>query len=655
MITRLSLIKKGLFSVTLTVLLITSFGTQKVMAETDPRITIYTVPAITDEKILPTTSISDDNISSEISLKACPGEYEPVSFIIHANEGIAGLEAVSNNLVGNSGIIPSDNVDIRVVKCWYQAGVGIEDPHYDKNKKVFTPELLLKDDALVKIDGEENYLKLTSGEYTWISEVKSGSWDNPVPGTRPLNHEFPVQDSQTLQPVDLIANENKQFWITIKVPDNAQAGLYSGSINLSTAADGLLGQIQLQLEVLPIELKDPYLMYGLYYYGVRPYPWPPYDTGTIHHERKSWTQFRAELKNMVEHGVTVPTVRHFQLIDELELFAEDLQARNEAGIAKTPLLLHGRENNLGFDATTDPVELEALKVRVREIVQTAEAEGYSEVYFYGIDEVRGTEQLGQRAAWEAIHEAGGKVFVACSNVGGNTFDNVGDLLDLAVFHGTPTASEAARWHSVNNNIVNYSNPQVGVEKPETYRRNYGLLLWQADYDGALDYAYQAAYCHIWNDFDHVSFRDHVFAYPTIDGVIDTIQWEGWREGVDDVRYLTTLIELIEEAKVSGSKDTSSAESWLNNLKNSNLMTEDLDAIRSQMINYILYLLPDSINNQPNDNPDINNDGNINVLDLIAIGQHLGETGTSGWIPEDINQDGTIDILDLLLIRQYWTG
>ena len=30
------------------------------------------------------------------------------------------------------------------------------------------------------------------------------------------------------------------------------------------------------------------------------------------------------------------------------------------------------------------------------------------------------------------------------------------------------------------------------------------------------------------------------AYPMTDGVIDTIQWEGYREGVNDIRYLATL-------------------------------------------------------------------------------------------------------------------
>ena len=61
----------------------------------------------------------------------------------------------------------------------------------------------------------------------------------------------------------------------------------------------------------------------------------------------------------------------------------------------------------------------------------------------------------------------------------------------------------------------------------------------------MDYAYQHQFGpSIWNDFDDVAdhYRDHVFAYPTTDGVIDTVQWEGWREGVDDTRYVASLIK-----------------------------------------------------------------------------------------------------------------
>jgi hypothetical protein len=54
-------------------------------------------------------------------------------------------------------------------------------------------------------------------------------------------------------------------------------------------------------------------------------------------------------------------------------------------------------------------------------------------------------------------------------------------------------------------------------------------------------------------------------------------------------------------------------------------------------------------------PDVNDDGKVNVLDMILVGQRWGQTGDPGWIPEDINCDGIINILDMISIGQHWTG
>jgi hypothetical protein len=53
--------------------------------------------------------------------------------------------------------------------------------------------------------------------------------------------------------------------------------------------------------------------------------------------------------------------------------------------------------------------------------------------------------------------------------------------------------------------------------------------------------------------------------------------------------------------------------------------------------------------------DVNADGSVNVLDLVLVAQHSGETGSAGWEREDVNADGTVNILDLILIGQHWTG
>ena len=127
---------------------------------------------------------------------------------------------------------------------------------------------------------------------------------------------------------------------------------------------------------------------------------------------------------------------------------------------------------------------------------------------------------------------------------------------------------------------------MGAETPETYRRNYGLPLFAAGYDGAMDYAYQAGYNNAWNDFDSTTgiYREHVFAYPTTNGVIDTIEWEGYREAVDDMRYLSTLISL------DRSRTKEEIRTWLSSVLASN---QDLSVVREIVIQQILALSSDS--------------------------------------------------------------
>jgi hypothetical protein len=165
--------------------------------------------------------------------------------------------------------------------------------------------------------------------------------------------------------------------------------------------------------------------------------------------------------------------------------------------------------------------------------------------------VNGDALVSQRAAWQTVHNNGGKI-VTTSWDTTDPIDLTGDILDIANLGTKINATAASKMHSYGHKIFLYNQPQVGVENPEIYRHNYGYALWNAGYDGAMNYAYQSdAGKNIWNDFDDSGtviggttsyFRDHVFAYPTSNGVIDTIEWEGWREGVDDTRYLATLIK-----------------------------------------------------------------------------------------------------------------
>ena len=232
----------------------------------------------------------------------------------------------------------------------------------------------------------------------------------------------------------------------------------------------------------------------------------------------------------------------------------------------------------------DEAGLRKIQEHVNSVLAVAREFGIPEVYFYGIDEARAEVLTSQRAAWQAVHQAGGKLIV--SGYAGQ-FEAVGDVLDVCNWSGALSSEEPAKWHRVGHRIWNYGNPQIGAENPDLYRRNYGLRLWRASYDGACDYCYTDPWDGFtWDDFDNPSYRDHDFVYPTVDGVIGTIAWEGFREGVDDVKYATTLQQAIQKANRSpneaAKRTARAAQQYLDRMN----LDGNLDAVRARIIHFI---------------------------------------------------------------------
>lgn len=525
-----------------------------------PFVTYVTKP-ITNTKTLPTSFPFTGRLGSELSVAACRSEYEPAAFAVYALNDLKQLHITPTDLRNGSHTIPAANVDISIVKSWYQAGVQI----WETSQRVLTPELLLKDDRLVRVDTEQkqNFLRTSTSTgdeaYVLISSKRSKHLQDIKP-----------RDTRVLQPVDVKAETTRQFWVTVHVPPDAAAGEYTGKLML-TADEIPDSAMSLRLRVLPFDLQKPTLQYSIYYRGRL----TPDGVGSISSEGKSAKQYAAEMSNLAGHGVPYPTI--YQKFDE-KLLPEALRLRQQAGLPAGSLFTLGLLTRNASSKTA----LESLRNNVHKWRHLISPFEYDTLYVYGIDEARGERLKSQQAAWKAVHDAGGKVFVACYH---ETFEMIGGLLNLAVLYGPPMPEEAEKYHSAGHRIFCYGNPQVGVEEPETYRRNFGLLLWKAGYDGAMNYAYQHSMDHIWNDFDHTYYRDHNFTYPTVNGVIDTIQWEGFREGVDDVRYLTTLLEKMEQTKAIKPHLVKESRAWLNELD----IKGDLDQIRAKMVDWILKL------------------------------------------------------------------
>jgi hypothetical protein len=549
----------------------------------------YVLKPTAPNMVLPSTDPSSiaGRIGDTIFMTATPGEYEAASVVLRPRADLADLMLEATPLTAAMGAIPASSVDIRWVKCWYQDG-GAWWNIVKRGGKMLVPELLLHDDSLVRVnDKQEDYLKITYPDggvnYLWVSD--------PAPAKQSCNlritpEQCPVNDSPMLLPTTIAANTNKQVWITVKVPDDARPGAYAGSINL-TAGKRALGALRLKLVVLPFRLAEPKTYYDLkreftysiYYWGEL----DPQGTGIIGGKYKSEKQLLAELRDMYAHGVTSPNLIWTPdlMYDRPQALRRSLAIRDEAGMKGRTLYL-GDSGLIGNP--TDEAGLRKIREHVKSVLAVAREFGIPEVYFYGIDEARGDVLKSQRTAWQAVHEAGGKLIV--SGYAGQ-FETVGDLLDLCNWSGRLSADEPAKWHSVGHRIWNYGNPQIGAENPDLYRRNYGLRLWRASYDGACDYCYMDA-CEgfAWNDFDDATYRDHNFVYPTVDGVIGTVAWEGFREGVDDVKYATTLRQAIEKADQSSDpaiKQTArAAQAYLDSMN----LDGDLDTVRAGMIRYL---------------------------------------------------------------------
>ncbi len=491
--------------------------------------------------------------------RGTPDQYLPFSMLIRAKRDLNNIKIACSDLKSSSGTISSENMDISIAKVWYQAGIRTN----ENKSKILTQELLVKDDDIIKIDyqNEKNLVRVNlpnnKKEYIDLTSADSKFPDNGL-----------VTDSDKLLPFPIEKDFNKQIWFTLHIPGNATPGKYEGAISIFEK-DEKLKSFPIKIEVLPFRLSNPILTYGIYYHGYV----DDYTNKQMNFTNKTSYQYRIEMEDLKKHGVLYPTT--YQVLKNID---KDLKIRKETGLPNDKLFTLGIQTG----NSTDNDELEQLKKNINDWKTVISKYGYKELYVYGIDEARDDKLRSQRKSWTTVKNTGAKVFVAGYK---ETFTDMGDILDVAIVQGALDPLQAQLYHSKGNKIFSYSNPQAGEENPEIYRRNYGLALWKAGYDGAMDYAYQKNYGSTWNDWDHKKYRDENFTYPTANGIISTVQWEGFRAGVDDVRYLSTLLNLVTKAKKNG-KDVSDTEKWLNNLN----PNDDLDKLRNNIIDKILLLL-----------------------------------------------------------------
>ena len=553
-------------------------------AEQETSFIVRSAPTITNNRILPRSLVSAE-APQELSLSACPEEYEPLSFVVTPSYDIEALTVTCSNLTSGNGVIPSTAIDIKLVKCWYQAGDGWAPQRVQSVQgKVLMPELLVNDDNLVRVDLENTRNLLR------VADPNTGRQryqDVTVKNNDTLTRELVVRDATSLLPVDIPAGQVRQFWVTVHVPAAASAGTYAGKITVRCKGSSAV-VLPVRLAVHPFKLAPSVVEQSIFYRGQL----SGSDVPLIDTNKKTEAQYLAEIRNMVSHGLDAPLCYQTPgdgRPDAMALMRRALEIRKQAGVSIDRFF----GCFWGYGPEGDP---ELTRRVLGEVIELTKSFGYREYYNYGPDEASVEQARQQIEPWRFLREEiGAKVYLAASPdvwegkgpVRRELWNHVKEVVNLFISGGAPNPEWAARLHEAGLLIYNYANPQCGIEEPLTYRRNYGLLLWKAGYDGAMDYAYQHGFGgHMWNDFDAANsaphnYRDHVMAYVTSDGVVDTLQWEGYREGVDDLRYLSTLLQEIGRAKndPARAEQARKIEKWVATIDPNG----DLDKLRGQIV------------------------------------------------------------------------
>ena len=224
------------------------------------------------------------------------------------------------------------------------------------------------------------------------------------------------------------------------------------------------------------------------------------------------------------------------------------------------------------------------KLRQVEICKAAFGKilGHNNLYPAGGEEPGLGSILSSRNGWRAAHEAG--QLVLCN--GGDRRNYCGYQDDFRVGGGFADRRESDFMHRIKGKIGNYAGPHTGPENPDYMRRMHGLNLYKKDYDMMYNYGYIEG---DWNDQRNYCYRI-TLVYETKDGYIDTIPWEGIREGLDDIRYATLLMTLAERAVAEGKKKDVkkyyTGRKALQFLANVDEEKCDLNAVRLEMIRHI---------------------------------------------------------------------
>ncbi len=473
---------------------------------------------------------------ARVGLFACAEEVESASVAVYAARDLTNLTV---RVVGpfysesRQSQLPVSAIDVRVVKVWNQAGLGAAS---EPGEAIATPELLLKDDRQPLL--------------------------GPMPDVRLTGDPVTSVPAQTA----------KQFWVTVHVPKRQSPSKYTG--NLVFSADGVSPtSVPFTVEVLPMPLRTAFLQYGIDLRSRLSARDAAPGEPVVNQQT-----FAAQLADIRDHG--------FRFVSLYEKPGDNLDAALKL-YAAADLSANG------------PIVLTAPirdKRDLENIEKNREKFGLRpdmEFYYRLPDADAASPELASSYA-KRIREVNRAAQILAPTPSTQVFNALGKSLDIPLYSvSSDYAQRLLATGKRETSNRDWWTWDISREDPIRNRLLTGFLLYRTGSQssplyGAFPGPYQFNPNPAVDPFDETSsgaqasvaasasaqttangatrviaatddgnlasptaplvLRPQMTTYPAVNGVIDTLQWEAAREGIDDIRYIGALKRYIRDLK-----------------------------------------------------------------------------------------------------------
>jgi len=424
--------------------------------------------------------------------------------------------------------------------------------------------------------------------------VREGGYNSAISGW------YRVEPSY-LKPIDsrgvyLKKDSPVRIWITAHVDENASPGVKEGEATV-TFDDGATCGVPLAVEVLPFALeKDPAITYGVYYL---PHLWFFGNSNWKGHPRRKelarivHEETERILSDMRDHGmnasgaaitwkvtdgkpvVAVPGRSDviFALYRKYGLDRLAVWNCDRMDMAKAVKESGCESFSKRWKGVPKDVEAPRFYAFLKELVRAVEAQreksGWPQIVYAPIDEPSSREaNRFAQLANKAIKEVGARTYCTMKWFATKDFS---PMVDIRCYGGgfycddfkrgtvfpeggrdENTRPEQEFWIYPNGLTAG-----SGVS-PAFGRFWYGFYGWKIGIQGYWPCRHTNAWGgNFFNDFDSY-YNGGRFILPGPDGPLPTLAYEGMREGIDDMRYIYTLEQLIERAPRADGVDEAKA-------------------------------------------------------------------------------------------------